>query len=143
MSDDRQTTATVVIRSGSTTVEEVHDELRGHLSYRILVSAHAGPSAGVVQGIATFEPGQAEARHHHDVPETAHVLEGAGQLDLGTATHDLGVGDTVFLAPGAPHGWSGGDDGLRILFTFAADRWDEVDYHFSGGNSGDGTDAEP
>ncbi len=131
MTDDGKTTATVVIRNGDTKVEEVHDDRRGDLSYRILVSAHAGPSSGVVQGIAAFEAGQAEARHHHDIPETAHVLEGAGRLDLGTATHDLGVGDTVYLAPGAPHGWSAGDDGLRVLFTFAADRWDEIDYHFA------------
>ncbi len=123
--------APVLIHLADTALQTMDAPGHGDVEYRILVSAHGGPSEKLVQGVMTLKPGDTEARHHHDLPETAHVLDGTGTVDLGTVTRALQKGDTVFLPAQAPHAWTAGDDGLTMLFTFPADRWDEIDYHFA------------
>lgn len=104
---------------------------KGAVGFRTLIDTDHGPSSGVTQGIAEFAPGDTEGRHHHDLPETAFVLDGGGHLDLPGEAMAVRAGDMLFVPPGLVHGWRAGDDGMRLLYTFPADRLADVAYHWA------------
>ena len=108
-------------------------DAHGAVGFRTLVDADHGPSRALVQGIAVFGPGDTEAAHHHDRAETAFVLDGGGTLVLGEDTMTARAGDMLFVPPGTVHGWQAGDDGMRFLYSFAADRFSDVAYHWQDG----------
>ncbi|PTX57181.1 dimethylsulfoniopropionate lyase DddW [Litoreibacter ponti] len=111
--------------------EHWNDATKGSVMFRTLVDGSHGPTAGLVQGIATIAPGQTEAPHHHDIAETAYVLGGTGSVTLGDRTLEIRPGDSVYIPPQCRHAWTASDsDQLRFLYTFPADRFDDVSYHF-------------
>lgn len=122
--------AAVHVPHESPKVEHWDDEDRGKVSFRTIIDGAAGPSRSIVQGIAYLEPGHQEGHHRHDRPQTAYVLKGGGEVKIGDETMALGQGDAVFIPEGLPHSWRAGDDGLDFLYTFAADRFDDVTYDF-------------
>ncbi|MBM3340619.1 MAG: cupin domain-containing protein [Betaproteobacteria bacterium] len=53
---------------------------------------------------AVVLPGQKTQLHRHRVAEEIyHITQGTGRMRLGAQTFDVGVGDTVCIAPGTPH----------------------------------------
>ncbi|MGR3539922.1 MAG: cupin domain-containing protein [Hasllibacter sp.] len=118
------------VRQADLRVDHWEDSARGEVDFRTLVDGSYGPSSSIVQGIVEMKPGQIEKRHHHDRPETGHVIEGAGELLAGPDSIAIGAGDTVFIPAGLVHGWSAPDGPMRIIFTFAADRLSDVPYHW-------------
>ena len=99
------------------------------VTYRTLLSRDATPSHGLVQGIATLHPGDVEAAHWHDVPETVHVIEGHGDARLDGEVLEMRPGDTFFVPPGCVHEWRNAKGRMRFLYTFPADSFDEIAYH--------------
>jgi quercetin dioxygenase-like cupin family protein len=56
-------------------------------------------------GVNCFEPGQAQAVHHHaDQDKVYVVMEGVGRFTVGNDVQDVGAGGVVWAAAGVPHG---------------------------------------
>lgn len=130
MSDTERPDPAIFIARDAPDIRDWSDPRHGDLSYRTLVDADHGPSTGLVQGIAYIPRGGAENPHRHDMPETVHVLAGRGKVRLGDREIGLSPGDTVFVPAGLMHGWSAPDEPLRLLYTFAANRFADVTYVF-------------
>jgi len=121
----------VHIPAGSPDLQSWDDPRHGRVRYRLLVDADYGPSRGVTQGVVEFAPGDRENLHRHPShSETIHVLEGRGEAELPGRTLALSPGDTVFVPAGVLHAWSAPEAEMRLLFTFPADRLEEVSYDF-------------
>lgn len=125
-------TAPTIVRREEPEWEVWDSPERGRVRFRTLIDGAAGPTAGLVQGLAEIEPGDHEGRHRHTLPQVAHVLSGRGEASLGDRTVPIEAGDTVFIPAGVTHGWRAGDVPLRFLYTFPADRFADVSYTFEG-----------
>ena len=70
---------------------------------------------------ATVQPGMKTAMHRHSLTEEIyHVTQGQGMMTLGDEQFSVTVGDTICIAPGAPHCIANtGDAPLRILCACA------------------------
>jgi mannose-6-phosphate isomerase-like protein (cupin superfamily) len=64
-------------------------------------------------------PGTASAEHYHTVAEEVYfVLEGRGEIRIDGATHAIGPGDVVVIAPGERHKvWPVGEGDLVMAVT--------------------------
>lgn len=109
--------------------DEVDDE-RGRFTTRLLVDASHGFEAGLVQGITEFAQGDEERPHTHPIAESGYILKGMGSVLLGEDRKEVAEGDTVLLPAHQRHGWRGGEGGMTVLFSFPAQRMDEVEYNF-------------
>ena len=103
----------------------------GPLRWKILISGERGPSSRLTTGIAEMDPGALLARHHHEPEETYYVISGHGYVTVGDQEASLSPGSSVFIPSNAKHSLRcTGTETLVFLFTFAADRFDEIVYHF-------------
>ncbi len=128
--------AAFVVRETDVPLESWHDAVRGEVEFRTLLGGDVGRSRGLVQGIAILAPGKVEGAHRHPGnDETIHVLAGSGEARLDRRSVPLASGDTVFVPAGAVHEWRAGDAGMKFLYSFAADRFDEIVYVFEAGPS--------
>ena len=122
----------VVVRADDVSPERWEDPVRGHLDFRPLVGT-SGATDQLVAGVAELEPGGWLGLHRHGPAEVYHVLAGTGTMTAGDATHPLEPGTTVWVPAGLTHGVRNtGGSPLRILYTFAVDSDDDVDYDFLG-----------
>jgi len=107
------------------------EEWPGIVRWRTLVSADRTPTAGLTVGVAEIEPGASEAgsRHRHAAHETYYVISGTGRVHLDGVEHPIEPGSVVFV-PGQTWHFvrNTGPITLRLLYTFAVDRFDEVVY---------------
>jgi mannose-6-phosphate isomerase-like protein (cupin superfamily) len=107
------------------------DPVRGTLSFRTLFSGDVTPTAGLTSGVAELSAGEALAVHRHPPDEVYFVIEGAGVVTLDDREHDVGPGSAVFIPGGTRHGVrSTGAGPLRLFYTLAADRLEDVAYDF-------------
>jgi quercetin dioxygenase-like cupin family protein len=107
------------------------DPRHGRVGFRLLVDSREGPSQGLVQGLIEFGAGDREKPHRHpDHGETVHVVSGRGRAEIGDRDMALETGDTVYVPAGIRHAWSAPDGKMTLLFTFPADRLDQVTYDF-------------
>ena len=103
------------------------------VTWRTLLSADRTASEALTVGVADVEPcGASEpVVHRHAQPEVYYVLAGEGVVRVGGEDHPLRPGRTVFIPGDVPHGAiATGNETLRILYVFAADSFDEVEYDF-------------
>ncbi len=126
--------APFVMRESDAPLEAWSDPVRGEVGFRTLLGGQDGRSRGLVHGIAYLEAGKVEGAHHHpDADETIHVLAGSGEARLDRMSTPLEKGDTVFVPAGTVHEWRGGEAGMTFLYSFPADRFEDVVYVFEGG----------
>jgi quercetin dioxygenase-like cupin family protein len=121
------------IRPSDTVPRSWDDPRRGRASFRLLVTADGGPSEGLVQGITDIPAGESEAKHRHDRPETAYVLSGGGRLMLEGRDIVADAGEMFFIPEGLVHGWTAGEEGLRLLWSFPGDRFGDVAFDWAEG----------
>lgn len=114
-----------LVRHGTAPIQRWDDPRRGRVAFATLVEG-----GGLVQGLARFAPGDREARHSHDIPETVHVVEGAGAAELGDRLEPLWRGDTVQVPAGLVHAWAAPDGPMTLLYTFPADRFADIAYRW-------------
>jgi quercetin dioxygenase-like cupin family protein len=125
-------TAPTVIRAGDPSDFTWDDPTRGKAVYQTRIDAAAGPTSGLVMGTVQIEAGETEAPHSHDLPEVTYVLSGDGTVVFEDREVSIAEGDTLFVPKDTVHSWRAGEAGLRMLYAFPADRFDEVAYHWSG-----------
>ena len=76
-------------------------------------------------------PGTLLPLHHHAPAETYYVISGQGYVTVDDHEASLSPGASVFIPSNAKHSLRcTGTENLVFLFTFAADRFDEIVYHF-------------
>ena len=107
------------------------DPARGDVTWRTLIGRGETPSSGLVAGLATFGPGGRLNAHRHAAPEFYFGLEGEGVVTVDGTPHRIAAGICVYLPPDAEHATVAGEAGLRMLYAFPVDRFEEVEYRFS------------
>ena len=101
------------------------------MRWKILISGERGPSSQLSTGIAEMTPGTLLPLHHHAPTETYYVISGHGYVIVDAHMALLSPGASVFIPAHAKHSLRcTGPENLVFLFTFAADRFDEIVYHF-------------
>ena len=99
--------------------------------WKILISGERGPSSQLSIGIAEMTPGILLPLHHHAPAETYYVISGHGYVTVDEHEASLSPGASVFIPSNAKHSLRcTGTENLVFIFTFAADRFDEIVYHF-------------
>ncbi|MCG8417545.1 MAG: cupin domain-containing protein [Proteobacteria bacterium] len=123
-----------VVHEADCPVEGWEDGSRGSVVWRTLFSGDRTPTDRLTIGIAEIAPGAEAALslHHHAPPEAYYVLSGEGVVMLDGEAHAVRPGSAVFIPGGTLHGARAeGDQPLRLLYVFAADSFDEIEYHFA------------
>ena len=104
---------------------------RSPVRWKLLVSGDRAPAAGLVTGVGEVVPGGVLLRHHHEPEETYYVVSGRGHVEIDGVRRDVGPGTAVFIPPNARHTlYCTGAEPLIFVFTFARDRFADVEYHF-------------
>jgi quercetin dioxygenase-like cupin family protein len=72
--------------------------------------------------LAEFHHEQTAAPHAHDAAEFLFVLAGTLTVDVETTAHVLGPGDSIYIRPSIPHGYTNSGDGpcRAVVVTTAA-----------------------
>ena len=123
-----------VVHEEQCEVEGDDDAHHGRVRWRTLLSGDRSPTESLTVGVAEVEPGlpQLFRTHRHAQPEIYYVLSGHGVVTLEGEEHALRPGSAVFIPGGAEHGVRNtGTEILRLLYTFEADSFAEVEYEFS------------
>lgn len=85
-------------------------------------------------GVAELPAGESKQihTHRHAQVEVYYVLSGQGIVSIAGVEYPLRPGSAVFLPGDAEHGAvNTGTETLRLLYVFAADSFDQVEYRFS------------
>ena len=125
-----------LLRAFSVDMADLEDEgwpdpARGNVTWRTLICADRNPSAGMVAGVAVFAPGGTLNAHCHGPHEVYFGLAGAGVVSIDGVPFPIAPGVALFVPGGSEHSVLAGPEGLQFLYTFAVDRFAEVDYRFA------------
>ena len=127
------TPAPFVVHESQCEVEGWDDPVRGAVTWRTLLSGDRTPSDNLTLGVAELREGAgADIRlHRHAQAEAYYILSGSGLLRIEGVDYPLSPGVTAFIPGGAHHGARAlGAEPLRILYVFAADSFDQIEYEF-------------
>ena len=128
-------TEPVVRREEDCELEAWNDPVRGTVAWRTLFSGDRTPTSDLTMGIAELRPGLVGPGHphRHAQPEVYYILSGTGHVWIDGATHEVAPGAAVFVPGNAPHyARNTGADLMRLLYVFATDSFEQVQYEFPG-----------
>lgn len=103
---------------------------RGTIRFRTLISAPATDTRDLVCGVALMAAGETFPLHHHPQAEVYFGLEGEGEVLIDGIPHRLAPGVALYIPGGAVHGVPVATASLKWFYTFAADSFAQIDYHF-------------
>lgn len=113
----------------------------GRIRWKTLICANRTDSRELTMGMVEFPPGQSLQRHRHPECEVYYVIEGTGEMEIDGEYHALCKGTAVFVPGDALHSLRNtGTATLTLVYTFAADSFDEVRYTYDGEPHGAGVD---
>lgn len=82
----------------------------------------------------SIAPGAKIPEHRDATEEVIHVLAGRGTITIDGTTHEIGPGDTVYMAPNARVSFENGPDPMEAIQVFAGpepaakyDGWTELE----------------
>jgi mannose-6-phosphate isomerase-like protein (cupin superfamily) len=84
-------------------------------------------------GVAELPPGQPRqiVTHRHAQIEAYYILSGEGVVEIDGVEHPVRAGSAIYLPGDVEHGAvNTGPETLRLLYVFAADSFDQVEYRF-------------
>jgi quercetin dioxygenase-like cupin family protein len=110
--------------------ERWDDPARGSIRFRTLISAPSTDTSALVFGIAMMSEGDTFVLHSHPDPEVYFGLEGSGEVLIDGVPHHLGPGVALYIPGGAVHGVPLATGPLKWAYTFAADSFADIQYHF-------------
>lgn len=110
--------------------ERWDDPARGTIRFRTLISAPATDTRDLVCGVALMVAGETFPLHHHPQAEVYFGLEGEGEVLIDGIPHRLAPGVALYIPGGAVHGVPVAEGPLKWFYTFAADSFAQIDYHF-------------
>jgi mannose-6-phosphate isomerase-like protein (cupin superfamily) len=111
------------------------DPARGLVEWWTLFSADRTPTSQLTAGIAELPVGAPRpARGHcHAQGELYYIVSGSGEVTVDGVTRPVTSGDAVHIPGGVEHfAYNTGNQPLRLLYVFAADSFDEIEYEFPG-----------
>ncbi len=123
----------VVLHEQDRDLESWDDPTRGPVQWRTLLSGDRTPTNALTMGVAELPPGgrQSPRIHWHAHVEAYYVLSGEGVVAIAGVEHPVRAGSAVFVPGDTEHGAANtGSETLRILYVFAADSFDEIEYEF-------------
>lgn len=129
-----KTVQPVVLHEQDCELESWSEEARSLVEWRTLLSADRTPTRALTLGMAELPPGEASdlRTHRHAQIEVYYVLAGEGIVSIDGVEHAIRPGSVVFLPGDAEHGAvNTGAETMRLLYVFAADSFEEVEYRFS------------
>ncbi len=124
----------VIVREGDLPLERWEDETPARVVWRTLLSGDRTPTERLTLGVAELAPGSSrEVRTHHHAPvEIYYVISGEGVVFIDGEEHPLRAGTAVYLPGDVEHAAANtGDETLRLLYVFATDSFEDVEYHFA------------
>ena len=104
------------------------------MHWRTLFSADRTPTNALTLGVAELPAGHATPilTHRHAQVEAYYILSGDGIVSIAGVEHRVRAGSAVFLPGDVEHGAvNTGAETMRLLYVFAADSFDQVEYRFS------------
>ncbi|MCX7287842.1 MAG: cupin domain-containing protein [Rhodobacterales bacterium] len=110
--------------------ERWDDPARGTIRFRTLISAPGTDTSAIVCGVAMMAEGDSFMLHSHPDPEVYYGLEGEGEVLIDGVPHRLAPGVALYIPGGAVHGVPMAAAALKWFYTFAADRFSDIHYHF-------------
>lgn len=110
--------------------ERWDDPARGTIRFRTLISAPATDTRDLVCGVALMAAGETFPLHRHPQAEVYFGLEGEGEVMIDGTPHRLAPGVALYIPGGAVHGVPVATAPLKWFYTFAADSFAQIDYHF-------------
>lgn len=122
-----------VIQEQDCPLEGWSESGRGAVVWRTLISGDRAPSEALTLGVAEVAETDLHL-HRHAQPEAYYVLSGEGRLQIDGVDYRLSSGSTAFIPGGALHGACRvGASPLKLLYVFATDSFEDVQYEFPGG----------
>ena len=121
------------IQENDCTIERWAEASRGNVQWRTLLSADSTPTDSLTLGIFELAPSKLDglSEHRHPQPEVYYVLSGKGIVTIEDCQHPISSGSTVFIPGKAKHKVRNtGNETLRVLYAFAIDSFEEVEYEF-------------
>lgn len=104
---------------------------RGGSRWKTLISAHVTPSEALTLGVSKLPPGEALHEHRHEQAEVYFILGGSCIVTIDGEARAIGPGTAVFIPGNTPHSCENrGTDELHLVYVFAADSFDDVEYVF-------------
>jgi mannose-6-phosphate isomerase-like protein (cupin superfamily) len=111
-------------------IERWEDQRRGTITFHTLISAPATASKDLVCGIAMLSKGDTFVLHSHPQAEVYFGLDGEDDVLIDGIPHRLAPGVALYIPGGAVHGIPQASADLRWFYTFAADSFSQINYHF-------------
>lgn len=121
----------VVTDSADIPKETWDNPARGSICWQTLFSAGITQTNSMVCGVASLNPGDDFALHHHAEPEVYFGVEGETIVMVDGAPCRLAPGIAIFIPSNAVHGIATVTAPVRFFYVFATDTFDDIDYHFA------------
>ena len=124
----------IVIHTNDCPLEQWDDPRRGAVKWHTIISADRTASRSLTVGIAELPPSDTAslALHRHPPEEVYHVLSGTGIVTIAETQYPIRPGSTVFIPGNTLHSvHTTGTETLRLLYVFATDSFDRIDYDFA------------
>lgn len=115
--------------------ESWRDAITGQVDWWTLFSADRTATTGLTVGIAEVPVGapRPPRGHTHEQHEVYVFLSGSGEVVIEGRATPVTVGDAVFIPGNVEHmSVNTGNVPLRLLYFFAADSFEEIEYKFPG-----------
>ena len=111
---------------------DVYPETRqGRTRWKTLISADHTSSQGLTMGMLEFPAGAIQQLHRHPQIETYYIVDGQGELEMDGEIHPMRAGSAAFIPADVDHRMRNtGDVTLKLVYTFAADRFADVEYTY-------------
>ena len=123
-----------VVHVDDLAVEGWDDPGRGSITWRTIFSSERTPTAGLTLGVAELAPDATVGNrpHRHAPAEVYYVIAGEGVVTIDGERTPVRAGSAVFIPGNAEHSLANtGTSTMRLLYTFAVDSFDDVEYAFS------------
>ena len=122
----------VIANADHAPLEGGDDPAFGSVRWRTLFSGDRTDTSGMVMGVAEFGAHGTLNAHRHAPAEVYFGLSGSGVVTIDGVAHEIGPNVALFIPGDAEHHTEAGPDGLRFLYVFPRDRFEDVEYRFSG-----------
>jgi quercetin dioxygenase-like cupin family protein len=115
----------------ATPIEGEGDVESGELTWQTLISGDRTPSTELTVGVAHWPPHGRLLAHRHAPAEFYFGLAGEGTVVADRQSFRIAPGIAIYIPGHTEHEVIAGADGLSIVYGFARDTYNEIEYLMS------------